>query len=58
MAKMIVVFLALWSIIIVGIASWQYMSSGEKWHAIKMVLNAGAVAFLTVVILFIIVTLF
>lgn len=58
MVKLIFVFFALWAILIVGITSWQYLSSGEKWHAIKMILNAGAVAIITVVILFVFVTLF
>ena len=58
MIKMLFVFFAFWSILIVGIASWQYMSSGEKWHAVKMIVNAGIVAALAIAILFVIVTLF
>ncbi len=46
-------FIVLWSMIIVGIASWQYMyvSSGENWHAIKIILSAGIIAFFSLLIL-------
>lgn len=58
MGKLLLLFVVIWSLLILGITMWQSQTSSAKWHIVKTCVYGGAVALIAISIMVFIVVMF
>lgn len=58
MGKLLLLFVVIWSLLILGISVWQMQSSSDKWHIVKTFVYGGVIAFIAIAIMVFIVVMF